>query len=67
MAKPIAALSNIIHTNPVRKTTRDQTPKPSKMSDFVGAGLYCIISYLDPKFFVDLAKGSKEDGATIQI
>jgi hypothetical protein len=37
------------------------------MSDFVGAGLYCIISYLDPKFFVDLAKGSKEDGATIQI
>jgi hypothetical protein len=67
MAKPTPALSNIIHTSPVRKTTRDQTPKPPKMSDFVGAGLYCIISYLDPKFFVDLAKGSKEDSATIQI
>jgi hypothetical protein len=37
------------------------------MSDFIGADLYCIVSYADPKFLVDLAGGSKSDGTKIQI
>jgi hypothetical protein len=37
------------------------------MSDFIGADLYCIVSYADPKFNVDLSYGNKADGTAVQI
>jgi hypothetical protein len=37
------------------------------MSDFIGAGLYCISSYVDPKMNVDLCNGERKDGTTVQI
>jgi hypothetical protein len=37
------------------------------MSDFIGADLYCIVSYSDPKYFVDFAGGNKADGTQVQL
>jgi hypothetical protein len=37
------------------------------MSDFIGADLYCIASYADPKLNVDLNGGNKADGTAVQL
>jgi len=37
------------------------------MSDFIGADTYCIVSYRDPKFLLDLAGGNKADDTRVQI
>jgi hypothetical protein len=37
------------------------------MSDFIGADTYCIASYKNPKFLLDLAGGNKANDTPVQL